>query len=95
MDEHDTPIGAVMAAFDQAALLHAIDDPGHARHRDLKGVGEVAHRIGSICIEQRQHVEVNEADRVAMPSAEGGDELARVPGQELVEEGVRQPAAAR
>ena len=45
---------------------------------------------GPVRVEDRQHVEVDEADRAVVPAPERSDELARVPRQELVDDLVGQ-----
>lgn len=94
VDQYDAPILAAVPPLEEATLLHAIHDPGHAGDRDVESLGEVAHGVGTVGVKDREDVEMNQAERVAMPAPEGNDELARVPGQELAEEGVDEPSTA-
>ena len=58
------------AALDEAALLHPVDDPGRARDRDVERLREPAHRQRPVRLEDRQDVEVDEAERALQPRAE-------------------------
>src|SRR5207249_1692016 len=88
LHEDDAAILRIASPFDEAASLHPIDDPGDARNRDVQRVREMAHRHRPGRLEERQHVEMDQADGALVPALERGDELARVPGREL---GERQP----
>ena len=61
VDLDDPAVSATVPSLDQAALLHAIHDAGHARDRDVEGLRKVAHRIRPVSVEEGQHVQVDEA----------------------------------
>ena len=86
VDEDDPPIGGVVAALDEAALLHPVDDPGRARDRHVEGVGELRHRQRTLRLEDREDVQVDEAQRPAQPMLERPCALARAPRRQLVQE---------
>ena len=69
VDEDDPAVVVVVAALDEAALLHPVDDPGRARDRHVERVGELAHRQRALVLEDRQHVEVDDAERALQPAA--------------------------
>jgi hypothetical protein len=94
VDEHDPTIVAAMPPLDQTALLHATHDPGHACDRDVERLCQMAHGVGTIRIDDREDIEVDEAERVPTPAPEGNDELAWAPGQELVQECIGEPSTA-
>ena len=60
--EHDPPVVRDADALDEPALLHAVDDPGGARHRGVQDLGQAAHGHGIVVPEQREHVEMGHAD---------------------------------
>ena len=95
MDQHDPTILVLVPSLDEAALLHPVDDPGHARHGDVERLGQVAHGVRAVRVEHGEHVQVNEAERAVVPAAKGADELARVPRQEFVPDGVGEPPPTR
>ena len=70
VDEDDPPVRRVVAALDEAALLHPVDDAGRAGDRDVERLGEPAHRQRALGLEDRQDVEVDEAERAAQPAPE-------------------------
>jgi hypothetical protein len=96
VDEDDPPIVGAVPAFDQSARVHPVDDPGHARDRDVELLRQLPHRQRAVRLEDGQDVEVDQTEAAALPPSERAHELARVPGEELVEEGVGQlPSAGR
>ena len=93
VDADDPPVRLAVAPLDEAALLHPVDDPGRAGDRDVERLGELAHRQRALGLEDRQDVEVDEAERAAEPAAEHAHPLARVPGRQLVEQILDYPLA--
>ena len=57
-------------ALDEAALLHPADDPGRARDRHVERVGELRHRQRAVRLEDRQDVEMDQAERALEPRPE-------------------------
>ena len=88
MHEDDAPVVRIVATFHESPVDHPVHDPGHARDRDIELLGEAAHRQRSLGLEQRQDVEVDQAERTLLPAPEMRDELARIPGRELDEDGL-------
>ena len=95
MDDDDPAVGRVMAAGDEAAALHPADDAGHARDRDVEGLRELAHRARPGLLEDRDDVEVDEAQRAALPALEGVQPIARTPRRQLGEQLVGELGSAR
>ena len=63
VNQHDPPVLGVVPSLDEASRLHPVDDAGHARDRDVEGLGEAAHRHRALGLEERQNVEVGHAHR--------------------------------
>ena len=61
-DEDDAAVVGHADALDEALLLHAVDDPGGARHRGVEDLGQAAHRHRVVVTQQREHVEMGHAD---------------------------------
>ena len=93
VDEDHPAIVRLVAPLDEAALLHAVDDPGRARDRDIQSLGELAHGERAVGLEHGQHMEVDEAERPAQPVPERAGTLTRAPGGQFLEEIVDYPSA--
>ncbi len=89
VDQDDPSIGRIVAAFDHAPLGHSADDAGGAGHRNVESLGQAAHGDRTFCLEHAQHVQVDQAERAAMPAPIGIHLLARG-RHELLEERIDQ-----
>ena len=77
-DADHAPVLVVAAALDEAALLHAVHDPGGARLRDVERLRQGAHRERAVRLEDGQDVEVDEAQRPRRPAPHVADMSAGV-----------------
>jgi hypothetical protein len=60
--EHHPSVVGDPDAFDEAFLLHPVDDPRGAGHRGVQDLCQPAHRHRIVVPEQREHVEMGHAD---------------------------------
>ena len=90
VDDDQAAVIGVRQALDQAALLHAVDDAGRARHRNVERVRQMAHRLRTVRLEDGEHVQVHEAERTGQPGLERLPAIAGIPGRELFEDVVRE-----
>lgn len=86
MDLHESAIVGRVTSLDQPTPLHPLDDAGRARVRHVEAVGELAHRQRTLSLENRKHVEVDEAEGTAMPAAEHPYPVVRAPFGQLTEQ---------
>ena len=86
MNRDDSTIRIVVLPLDQAALLHPGDDARRAGHGDVQLLGEPAHRQRSLDLEDRQDVDVDQAQRSTEEAPEGAHPFLGVPGRHLVEQ---------
>lgn len=91
LDEDDPTVVRVVAALDQVAGFHPVDDARGARNADVERFREVAHRQRTFRLEEREDVQVGQAERALVPAPEGGHEFARVPGAQLVDDVALEP----
>ena len=96
--DDDAAIVGIPTSFDESTPLDPVDDPGEARDRHVQLVSQLRHRQRSVDLEDRQDVQVNEAQRAAKPVAERTRALARTPRGQLVEQvvegGATRPSVA-
>ncbi len=91
----DASVLVVAPALDEAALLHAVHDPGRARLGDVERLREGAHRQRAVDLEDREDVEVHEAERTRGPPAHVAQDAGGSVDGELVEEGTHEGVAVR
>lgn len=86
VDLHDASIDRARSALDQPTLLHPIDYPGRAGDRDVKGLGQPAHRLRTVGLQDRQDVKVDEAQGAAHPRPECTDPFGWAPRGHLLDD---------
>jgi hypothetical protein len=77
VDKNGSPVCRPMSTLNQAALLHSIHDPGGARVRDVHRLGQAAHGQRALGLQRGEHIEVDQAQGVAVPLLEGAAAIAR------------------
>src|SRR4051794_38753181 len=82
---HDAAIRIAVAPLDEAALLHPVDDPGGAGDRYVELLGEAGHREWALQLEDRQDVDVDEAEGPDEEAPERRQAFLRIPGRHLIE----------
>ena len=60
-DPDHPAVDRVAPPLHEAAPLHPVDDAGGAGLRDIEGLGDAAHRQRAVDLEDRQDVEMDEA----------------------------------
>jgi hypothetical protein len=77
VDKNGSPVCRPVATLDQAALLHPIHDSGGARVRDVHCLRQAAHGQRALGLQRGEHVEVDQAQGVAVPLLERAAAIAR------------------
>ena len=85
-DADDAAVRVLPAPFHEASLLHAVDDAGRAGLGHVERLGEGTHRDRPLLVQDRQHVEVDEAEWPRRPAAQVAHDAGRRVRGELVEE---------
>lgn len=57
------PVIRIAMPLNQPAFLHPVDDPGRTGLGHVERFGEPAHRRRTVAVENREYVEVDEAQR--------------------------------
>ena len=94
VNHHDPPVVRIAAPHDELAVLHPVDDARRTGDRDVEAFRQPAHRQRSR-LEDREDVEMDEAERPAQPGTEHSLAFARRPDGEFVEQPFRRDAAIR